>query len=89
MSVYHPMSVGRMRTALIIVLLPVLATCRSGGEWVYDKPKVTPAQLDRDLTQCRQLTMPKGGMAFPALTGPDREAFNACMAKRGYEVTRQ
>jgi hypothetical protein len=80
--------VGRVRVGLIVVLLPALATCRSGGEWIYDKPKVTPAQLDRDLTQCRQLTMPKGALAFPALTGPDREAFNACMEKRGYEVTR-
>ena len=71
------------------VLLAGVAACRSGEEWVYDKPKVTSAQLDRDLTQCRQLTMPKGALAYPALTGPDREAFNACMQKRGYSVTRQ
>jgi hypothetical protein len=86
---HHRMSVGRVRAALLVVLLPALATCRSGGEWIYDKPKVTPAQLDRDLAQCRQLTMPKGALAFPALRGPDREAFNACMEKRGYTVTRQ
>lgn len=83
------MSVWRGPAAVIIVLLPLLAGCRSGREWSYDKPKVTSAQIDRDLAQCRQLTMPKGALAFPALTGPDREAFNACMEKRGYSVTRQ
>jgi hypothetical protein len=77
------------RAAVIVVLLAALAACRSGTEWIYDKPKATSAQLDRDLTQCRQLTMPKGVLAYPALTGPDREAFNACMQKRGYSVTRQ
>lgn len=73
----------------MVVLLATLAACRSGTEWIYDKPKVTSAQLDRDLTQCRQLTMPKGALAYPAVTGPDREAFNACMQKRGYSATRQ
>ncbi|MGH7335528.1 MAG: hypothetical protein ACREKS_22840 [Candidatus Rokuibacteriota bacterium] len=73
----------------MIILLAGLASCRSGAEWIYDKPKVTSGQLDRDLAQCRQLTMPKGVLAYPALTGPDREAFNACMEKRGYSVTRQ
>lgn len=83
------MGVWRVRAAVIVVLLAALAACRSGMEWTYDKPKVTSAQLDRDLTQCRQLTMPKGALAYPALTGPDREAFNACMQKRGYSATRQ
>ncbi len=71
------------------VLLAGLAGCRSGEAWIYDKPKVTSAQLDRDLTQCRQRTLPKGALAYPAIAGPDREALNACMEKRGYSVTRQ
>jgi hypothetical protein len=65
-----------------------IAGCRASGEWVYDKPKVTTAQLDRDLAQCRQQALPTGALAFPALTGPDRAALNVCMQKRGYSVTR-
>jgi hypothetical protein len=79
---------GLVRVAVVIGCLAA-AGCRSGTEWVYDKPRATPAQVDRDLTQCRQLTMPKGVLAYPALTGPDRDAFNACMEKRGYSVTRR
>jgi hypothetical protein len=66
--------------------LALLAGCRS-GEWRYDKPRATTAQLDRDLTQCRQLARPKGAFAFPSLTGPDQDELNACMRKRGYTVT--
>jgi len=82
------MRVGRGRAVAVVVLLAAVSACQAGPDWIYDKPKVTSAQLDRDLVQCRQLTMPKGALAYPALTGPDREAFNACMEKRGYSVTR-
>jgi hypothetical protein len=83
------MSAWPVRVALILGLLSAGDGCRSGGDWIYDKPKVTSGQLDRDLAQCRQLTMPKGALTYPSLTGPDREAFNACMEKRGYSATRQ
>jgi len=63
--------------------------CRSTEEWTYDKPRVTAAQLDRDLTQCGQRARPTGVFAYPAMTGPDREALNACMQKRGYTVIRR
>jgi hypothetical protein len=75
--------------AIIVVLLGVLVGCRSGEEWTYDKPRVTAGQLDRDLTQCRQIARPTGTFAYPSLTGPDREALNKCMEKRGYTVIRR
>ena len=65
------------------------AGCRSGEEWSYDKPRVNAAQLDRDLTQCGQRARPTGVLAYPSMTGPDREALNACMQKRGYTVIRR
>jgi hypothetical protein len=74
------------RALVALAALAALAGCRS-GEWQYDKPRVTAAQLDRDLVQCRQLAKPKGPFSFPALTGPDRDELNACMGKRGYTVT--
>jgi hypothetical protein len=69
----------------------VVAACggyRSNREWSYDKPRVTAAQVDRDLAQCAREGRPTGPFAYPSVTGPDREAFNACMEKRGYTVTR-
>jgi len=63
--------------------------CRSAEEWSYEKPRVSSAQLDRDLTQCGQRARPTGALAYPSITGPDREALNACMQKRGYTVIRR
>ena len=73
----------------LVLILAAAAGCRSGGEWSYDRPRATPAQLDRDLTQCAREARPTGMFAFPSLTGPDREALNACMQKRGYTVGRR
>lgn len=72
--------------AAIGAVLLVLGGCRSSEEWSYDRPRVTPFELDRDLTQCAQQARPTGTFAFPSLTGPDREALNRCMEKRGYTV---
>jgi hypothetical protein len=74
------------RAAVLAVVLAAGAGCRSAEEWIYDKPRVTPAQLDRDLTQCGRQARPTGTFAYPSLTGPDREALNKCMEKRGYTV---
>lgn len=78
-----------LRVTALAVVLTALAGCRSSAEWSYDKPRVTPAQLDRDLTQCGREARPTGPFAYPAMTGPAREALNACMEKRGYTVIRQ
>ena len=76
--------------ALSVALLSTVPGCRSAAEgWSYDKPRVTPGQLDRDLTQCAREAHPTGPLAYPSVTGPDRDAFNACMQKRGYTVSRR
>lgn len=80
---------ARFRLAVLAAVLASIAGCRSAEEWSYDKPRVTPAQLDRDLTQCGQRARPTGALAYPSMTGPDREALNACMQKRGYTVIRR
>lgn len=86
---------GAVRRVAIAVALPVVLVmagsgCRSAAEeWSYDKPRVTAGQLDRDLTQCAKEARPTGTFAYPAMTGPDREALNKCMEKRGYTVIRR
>ena len=78
-----------VRGVTIAAILLAAAGCRSAEEWSYDKPRATPAQLDRDLAQCARQTRPTGPLAYPSLTGPDREALNTCMEKRGYTVSRR
>ena len=80
---------GPRRGLVAVALATALAGsggCRSAPEWSYDRPRVTPAQLDRDLTQCSQQALPSGALTFPSLTGPDRQALNTCMERRGYTV---
>jgi hypothetical protein len=78
---------SRGRT-LAVLVAAALAACQ-GGQWSYDRPRTTPAQLDRDMNECRKRAVPRGPLSYPALTGMDRDAFNACMEGRGYTVTRQ
>jgi hypothetical protein len=73
----------------VATVLLVTAGCRTAEEWSYDRPRVTPFELDRDLTQCARQARPRGTFAYPSLTGPDREALNRCMEKRGYTVIRR
>jgi hypothetical protein len=76
--------------ALPVALLLACSGCRSAAEeWSYEKPRVTSGQLDRDLTQCAREARPTGPFAYPSVTGPDRDAFNRCMEKRGYTVIRR
>jgi hypothetical protein len=72
-----------------MVLLMMGGGCRSADEWSYDRLRATPFELDRDLTQCAREARPTGTFAYPSLTGPDREALNRCMEKRGYTVIRR
>jgi hypothetical protein len=75
--------------AVVAAILMAGAGCRSAEEWSYDRPRVTPFELDRDLTQCAQQSRPTGALAYPSMTGPDRQALNKCMEKRGYTVIRR
>jgi hypothetical protein len=78
------------RVAALLLAVLAVPGCRSAAEeWSYDKPRVTAGQLDRDLAQCAREARPTGPFAYPSVTGPDRDAFNRCMEKRGYTVIRR
>ena len=73
------------RGAVAVIAWGLLAACAT-PEWSYDKPGVTPAQLDHDLVTCRrEATDPK---AFAVTPGQriDRTLFNRCMERKGYTV---
>jgi hypothetical protein len=71
---------------LIWSLVGALPACATNQEWIYEKPRGTPAQLDHDKAACRK-TAPSRGL-FKTLEAEKvgREAFNRCMESRGYRV---
>ena len=68
------------------VLVVLLAGCASGVEWIYEKPRTTPAQLDHDKRMCRKAAPSRS--LFRALQAEklEREGFNRCMETLGYTV---
>ncbi len=76
------------RAATALAAAALCAACAAPPAWLYDKKAVTPARLDHDMAACRQEALdPK---AFPIFSSGriDREAFNRCMERKGYTVTR-
>jgi hypothetical protein len=67
-------------------LVAVLPACAASQEWIYEKPRATPAQLDQDKTACRKVARER--TLFNAFDDEkvDREVFNRCMQSRGYTV---
>ena len=64
----------------------VLAGCASSQEWIYEKPRVTPAQLDHDKTACRKAAPSRSVLRVLEDEKVDRDLFNRCMQSRGYTV---
>jgi hypothetical protein len=62
-----------------------LAACAS-TKWVYDKPGVTLAKLDQDMTVCRREAADPQMIALPGTPRVDRTVFNRCMERKGYTV---
>ena len=71
----------------IWALATLLPACAASQEWIYDKPRVTPAQLDRDKTECRKIAPSRGMFRVFEDEKVDRAPFNRCMERRGYTVT--
>jgi hypothetical protein len=71
----------------IWVLVAVLPACATSQEWIYDKPRVTPAQLDQDKAACRKIAPSRSVLRNFEDEKVDRSAFNRCMERRGYTVT--
>lgn len=76
-------ALGRRVACVLVILLPA---CASSQEWVYEKPRVTPAELDRDRTACRKIAPSRSLFRTFESERVDREMFNRCMESRGYTV---
>jgi hypothetical protein len=62
-----------------------LAACAS-ERFVYEKPGLTPAKLDRDMALCRKEANDPQIVALPGSPRVDRAIFHRCMERRGYTV---
>jgi hypothetical protein len=67
--------------------LALLPACASSQEWVYEKPKNTPAALDHDKAVCRKIAPSRSMLRLLEDDKVEREGFNRCMRARGYTVT--
>ena len=78
----------RFRALLALFHLAALLTaCASKQEWIYEKPRSTPAQLDHDTRTCRKIAPSRSMFRTFEDEKVEREAFNRCMERRGYTVT--
>jgi hypothetical protein len=77
----------RPRAVVLFSFATLLAACATSEEWIYDKPRATPAQLDHDKTMCRKAAPTRSLLRTLQEEKVEREAFNRCMEKRGYTVT--
>jgi hypothetical protein len=67
--------------------LALLPACASSQEWIYSKPKNTPAELEHDKLACRKIAPSRSLLRVLEEEKVEREAFNRCMRARGYTVT--
>jgi hypothetical protein len=73
------------RRAAAVLATAWLVGC-STTQWVYEKPGMTPARLDRDMTLCRREANDPQAVALPGSARTDRTIFNRCMERKGYTV---
>ena len=77
----------RSRRVLCVALaLGGLAACASSQEWIYEKARATPAQIDHDKRACRKIAPSRSMFRMFEDDKVDREAFNRCMEKLGYAL---
>ena len=76
----------RLAHSLVWGLVAALPACATSEEWIYEKTRGTPSQLDHDKAVCRKIAPSRS--LFKALEADkvDREPFNRCMESRGYSV---
>jgi hypothetical protein len=82
----RPRSFAWLASRLAWGLLLALPACAATQEWIYDKPNVTPAQLDRDKTACRKIAPSRSVLRIFEQERVSRDLFNRCMEGRGYTV---
>ena len=78
---------SRRRATVLVGVAALLAACAGSQEWIYEKPRTTPAQLDHDKTMCRKAAPTRSLLRALQEEKVEREAFNRCMEGRGYTVT--
>jgi hypothetical protein len=73
------------RHAGLILLALVLAAC-AAPTFGYDKRGATPAQVDRDRSQCKKEAFRPSRFALWRSGRYDTDALNRCMERKGYAV---
>ncbi len=71
---------------LIWSLVVALPACATSQEWIYEKTRGTPAQLDHDKAACRKIAPSRSLFKTLEAEKVDREPFNRCMESRGYRI---
>ena len=71
---------------LALAASATLAGCATATAWVYDKPGVSVARLDHDLSLCRKEALRPYTFALLRSQRFDPEALNGCMERKGYAV---
>lgn len=69
----------------VALALGLLGGC-AAEQWSYNKPGLTPAGLDQDLTACRKEAHRPYAFAVTHSRRVDQDALNQCMARKGYTV---
>ena len=78
---------SRRAARALAALALAAAACATPQEWIYEKPGLTTARLDHDMTACRKEALDRFSIALLPSQRVDREAFNRCMERKGYAVT--
>ena len=89
MAVYSTtaMTVRRYAAIALCSVVTLLSACAGSREWIYEKPRLTPAQLDHDKAICRKAAPSRSMLRTLQEEKVERDAFNRCMEMRGYTVT--
>jgi hypothetical protein len=82
------LAIGRAVLGLAWLALAA-AGCATTHQWIYDKPGMTPESLDRDRAVCRAESPARGVTKVLSMDDVDRDAFTACMQRRGYTARRE
>ena len=81
------MTVRRCAAIALCSVMTLLLACAGSQEWIYEKPRLTPAQLDHDKAICRKAAPSRSMLRTLQEEKVERDAFNRCMEMRGYTVT--
>jgi hypothetical protein len=81
-----------MRRIALVLLFGLVAGCATAGArelWSRDQPGATAEDLARDRDACLSESIDTAASSRgPLLLRVDRDAFRACMERRGYHLVR-